>query len=90
MRGACQLAACHCPGHTFRGCDLDAACAATVARLMSEEQGSAVVVLRRWLRGYRAGRAGPIDAAGEAFAAAIRQTAEDIEQQLAVRAAGER
>lgn len=88
VRGPCQVAACHCPGRTFAGCDLEAACVATADRLMSEEQGSERVALRRWLVGPR-GRRGALDGARERWIGAVLETARRVERWVAQQA-GER
>lgn len=70
----------HCPGCTHRDCE--AAGVRLLGRLMSEQQGSERVALRRWLVGPR-GRSGPLDRARERWIGAVLWTARRIERRLA-------
>jgi hypothetical protein len=67
-------------------CDHETACVTKVDEVMADENGSELVTLRRWLRGYRVGRAGPTDAEG--FIGAIRATARRVERWWAGAAEG--
>ncbi len=82
VRGALQIAACHCPHRTFVGCDLELHGVRALARLLSESEGSETVALRRWLVGPR-GRRGELDAGRERWIRAVRATRDAIERALA-------